>query len=109
MHPRGGQLTYVLRRILVAKARDTIEWKTCYAKSLHAKGVPLQSNDVGGRERIRMRAVYEARRSLQRSPQEEDKEEVEQCQGIKALGGLRMIITIIGQGIRLHPHHPVTM
>ena len=92
----------------MAKARDTIGRKTCYAKSLHAKGVPLQSNDVEGRERIRMRAVYEARRSLQRSPQEEDKEQVEECQGIKASGGLRMITIVIGQGIRMHPHHPVT-
>ena len=95
MHSGVGQLTYALRRISVAKARDTIGRKTCYAKSLHAKGVPRQSNDDEGRERIRMRVVYEIHRSLQRSPQEEDKEQVEECKGIKASGGLRSII--IGQ------------
>ena len=41
-------------------------------------------------------------------PQEEDKEQVEECPGIKASGGLGMIIIIIGQGIRLDPHHKVT-
>ena len=59
MHPRVGQLTYVLRLIFVVKAPDTIGSKTCYAKSLQAKGVPLQSNDLEGRERIRMLVVYE--------------------------------------------------
>ena len=62
MHLRVGQLIYALRWIFVAKARDTIRRKTCYAKSLHAKGVPLQSDDVEGRERIRMRVIYEIHR-----------------------------------------------
>ena len=93
----------------MAKARDTIGRKTCYAKNLHAKWVPLQNNGVEGRERILMRVVYETHRLLQHTTQAEDKEQVEEYQGIKALGGLRMIITIFGHGIRLHPRRPVTM